>query len=82
MEHADPTGKRLQDISRAYDYRPIIDTYEQCVARKVPFLISGDFATYRQVGFSERMIVPLSNDGTRVDHLVTCLDRLREEDIC
>lgn len=82
LEYADPTGQRLEDIPRAYDYSPIISTYERCVMEEVPFLISGDFATFRQVGFGERMVVPLSNDGSRVDNIVTCLDRLREEDIC
>lgn len=81
LKHSDPTGQLLDDVPRAYDYTPVLRTYAACVAKKTPFLVSGDFTTYLQYGYSERMIVPLSSNGVSVDKLVTCLDRLKEEDI-
>ena len=78
---ADPTGKLFDEIPRSYDITPITATYSKCIANKTPFLISGSFLTFRQFGYGERLVVPLSNDGFKVDKLVTCLDRLKEEDI-
>jgi hypothetical protein len=81
LENADPTGKIFDEIPRAYDFTPILETFTSCISEKVPFLISGSFLTYRQFGYGERLIVPLTNDGKKIDKLVTCLDRLKEEDI-
>jgi hypothetical protein len=81
LDFADPTGKLFDEIPRSYDITPITATYSKCIANKTPFLISGSFLTFRQFGYGERLVVPLSNDGFKVDKLVTCLDRLKEEDI-
>ena len=81
LENRDPTGKLFDEVPRSYDFTPILDTYAACVAKKKPFLIAGSFMTFRQFGYGERMIVPLSSSGIEVDKLVTCLDRLQEKDI-
>jgi hypothetical protein len=77
---ADPTGCCLDELDIGGGRVELCATLDQVVARVVPGHMTGEYT--RQEGQSlryERLFMPLSNDGQRVDMLLGAVCRLPPE---
>lgn len=77
---ADPTGCYLDELDIGDDRADLFDLLDRVVALGVPGHISGEYTKLdgRTLRY-ERLFMPLSNDGTRIDMLLGAVFRLPPE---
>jgi len=75
MYGSDYTGRYLDEIEFGDRRAAVLHDYTTCVETRQPYVSEHSFWTDRQVTYRvERVILPLSDDGERVSHLVAGLE--------